>query len=171
MDAMHGSRRAAPITSPGQESASRLRSLPRGPASPSAEYGVARAEAIRDDRSRLFPREVVRIVVSRVYPLVTRDSILPVVRCVRGNDELGPDSAIVASPEDVTRLKAEFRRKYGHDGRIVSVGLGRDGSHRYLRVLVNSKYPLTKMPRTFRGLPVLVRRTSSGAVALGQASD
>jgi len=72
------------------------------------------------------------------------------------------------SEKELLRIKSDFRRAYGaRDGQIVSVGLGRDGQHQYLRVLVTSKYPVSKLPRTFRGLPVLVRRTSVGAIAIG----
>lgn len=72
------------------------------------------------------------------------------------------------SREELLKVKSQIRRGYSsQQGRIVSVGLGQDGTHPFIRVLVTSNYPVSRLPKTVRGLPVLIRKTSAGSVALG----
>ncbi|MHB8508325.1 MAG: hypothetical protein ACYDGR_06715 [Candidatus Dormibacteria bacterium] len=80
-------------------------------------------------------------------------------------------NVVDASPiaAETATIKDAFRRAYGSGpGNIVSIAVvDEQGNHPYLQVLVSGKFPTGKLPRSFHRLPVLVRRTGVGVLALG----
>jgi len=64
-------------------------------------------------------------------------------------------------------LQRQFRARYQRatPGRIVSVGLRQDGSRPFWRILVSRDFRAQGLPRSFAGLPVLVRKAPAGHLA------
>jgi hypothetical protein len=94
--------------------------------------------------------------IGRLYELKNMQNLInQTIQEVSSQLQNRPDDILV---EDFGQLKIDFRQAPNvPNDHIVSVGIGRDGSKKYLRVCVDADCPIDNIPMEFRGLPVLVR--------------